>query len=166
MFEPLVRTGNREADDRAFIEAARALVSPSRTTVEYFGTLSNLISLLNWYLEDVNWVGVYLLQGGFLQLATFQGLPACDRIPLGKGVCGTCAERNQALAVPDVHVFEGHIACDSASNSELVCPIVNRNDMLIGVLDVDSPRTGRFCEADIPFFMEVAGIVGSLGIEA
>lgn len=109
--------------------------------------LSNASALLSNFLERTNWTGFYLLEDNELVLGPFQGLPACIRIPMGKGVCGTAAEKRETLVVDDVHAFEGHIACDSASNSEIVIPLVKDN-VLIGVLDIDSPEKGRFSHED------------------
>ena len=109
--------------------------------------LANAAALLNQGLERINWCGFYLLRDGELVLGPFQGKPACVRIPLGKGVCGTAAENRETLVVPDVNVFPGHIACDAASRSEIVVPIV-RGRTLVGVLDVDAPEPGRFDEED------------------
>ena len=108
---------------------------------------ANTAALLYHSMPDVNWVGFYFLKGGDLVLGPFQGKPACVRIPLGKGVCGTAAERRVSIVVPDVNAFPGHIACDSASLSELVAPLARRGS-LVGVLDLDSPLLGRFDEAD------------------
>jgi len=110
---------------------------------------ANMSSLLYWSLPDLNWVGFYLVDAGSgdLLVGPFQGKPACVRIPLGKGVCGTAAAQRRTLVVKDVHAFPGHIACDSASMSEIVVPVV-REGTLLGVLDVDSPVTHRFDEAD------------------
>ena len=110
---------------------------------------ANMSSLLYWSLPDLNWAGFYLLDAasGDLLVGPFQGKPACVRIPLGKGVCGAAATQRRTLVVQDVHAFPGHIACDSASNSEVVVPVV-RGGRLIGVLDLDSPLTGRFDDAD------------------
>jgi GAF domain-containing protein len=105
--------------------------------------LANTASLLYHSLLDLNWVGFYLLKDGELVVGPFQGKPACVRIALGKGVCGTAAARRSTVVVANVHEFAGHIACDSASNSEIVVPIVRGNE-LIGVLDLDSPKFGRF----------------------
>jgi GAF domain-containing protein len=104
-------------------------------------------SLLYHALPDVNWVGFYFLKEGELVLGPFQGKPACVRIALGRGVCGTAAEARRPVVVADVHAFPGHIACDTASRSELVVPLVE-GDALVGVLDLDSPSPGRFDEAD------------------
>ena len=109
--------------------------------------LSNASALLYWNLEDLNWAGFYLMDNGSLLLGPFQGKVACIRIPLGKGVCGTAAKNDETLVVENVHDFPGHIACDSASNSEIVVPI-HKDDRVIGVLDIDSPSIGRFTDED------------------
>lgn len=110
--------------------------------------LANTAALLMQHLPRLNWVGFYLYDGaGELVLGPFQGLPACLKIPMGRGVCGTSAARRETVVVPDVHKFPGHIACDSRSNSEIVVPIV-ADGRLIGVLDVDSPDFNRFSEED------------------
>ena len=109
--------------------------------------LSNASALLNQFFDQINWVGFYLMENGELVLGPFQGLPACVRIPLGKGVCGTSAETQETIIVPDVHQFPGHIACDAASQSEIVLPIVKDGE-LIGVLDIDSPIKNRFSQED------------------
>ena len=109
--------------------------------------LSNAAALLNLFLDEINWVGFYLYEEGQLILGPFQGLPACVRIPMGKGVCGTSAETEKTLRVEDVHQFPGHIACDAASRSEIVIPLM-KDGKLLGVLDIDSPITDRFDEMD------------------
>jgi L-methionine (R)-S-oxide reductase len=108
---------------------------------------ANAAALVYERMPDLNWAGFYFLRGGGLVVGPFQGRIACVRIPLGQGVCGTAAERRATLIVPDVHRFAGHIACDSASNSEIVVPLVD-GDRLVGVLDLDSPSLDRFTEAD------------------
>jgi len=110
---------------------------------------ANLAALVYWSLPQLNWAGFYLVEPrhGDLLLGPFQGKPACVRIPIGRGVCGTAAARRETVIVPDVHAFPGHIACDSASNSEIVVPIVE-DGSLVGVLDLDSPVPGRFDEDD------------------
>ena len=113
----------------------------------YVPLLANAAALLYQTMEDLNWAGFYLMRGGALVLGPFQGKPACIHIPVGRRVCGTAAARNEIQRVPDVHAFPGHIACDSASNAEIVIPI-HRDGQLIGVLDIDSPRFNRFSEAD------------------
>ena len=109
--------------------------------------LSNASALLFDSLPDLNWAGFYLIEGGSLLLGPFQGKPACIRIPLGRGVCGTAAARDETLRVADVHAFPGHIACDCASNAEIVVPL-HRNGAVIGVLDIDSPLLDRFSAED------------------
>jgi L-methionine (R)-S-oxide reductase len=109
--------------------------------------LANASALLFHSLPDINWAGFYLLRDSELVVGPFQGKPACVRIPLGKGVCGTSASRRTTVIVPNVHEFPGHIACDSASNSEIVVPML-RGGELIGVLDIDSPKLGRFDAED------------------
>ena len=108
---------------------------------------ANAAALVYELLPELNWAGFYFLRGGGLVVGPFQGRVACVRIPLGQGVCGTAAERRSTLIVPDVHQFPGHIACDAASNSEIVVPLLD-GDRLIGVLDLDSPRADRFTAAD------------------
>lgn len=109
--------------------------------------LANTAALLWQFLPDINWAGFYLLQQDTLILGPFQGKPACIEIPVGKGVCGTAAAKNKTQLVPDVHAFPGHIACDSASRSEIVVPI-HKDGAVWGVLDIDSPVTGRFSLED------------------
>ncbi|MGM0804789.1 MAG: GAF domain-containing protein [Bacillota bacterium] len=111
--------------------------------------LANASALLNQFLDRVNWVGFYTLEEetNQLVLGPFQGLPACVRIPLGRGVCGTSAQNQETLVVKDVHEFPGHIACDAASQSEIVVPLV-KDGKLLGVLDIDSPEKERFDEVD------------------
>ena len=116
--------------------------------------MSNVSALLNETLEDINWVGFYLYEQDELILGPFQGKVACVHIPLGKGVCGTAAESLESIVVPDVNAFPGHIACDSASLSEIVIPIVKDNK-LIGVLDIDSPIKKRFSDHDKHYLEQV-----------
>jgi GAF domain-containing protein len=109
--------------------------------------LANAAAVIYHGVPSLNWAGFYLFREGLLVLGPFQGKPACVRIPLGAGVCGTAAKRRQPVLVPDVHEFPGHIACDTQSQSELVVPLI-RDDTLIGVLDLDSPLPARFDEQD------------------
>lgn len=109
--------------------------------------LANAAALLWQGLPEINWCGFYLIDSGALMLGPFCGLPACIRIPLGRGVCGTAAQMDEIQRVYDVHAFPGHIACDGASNSEIVIPI-HFEGRVIGVLDIDSPTIGRFDETD------------------
>ena len=109
--------------------------------------LANASALIWGALDDINWAGFYLMKQGMLVLGPFQGKPACLRIPLGRGVCGTAAAEKRTVVVPDVHQFPGHIACDEASRSEVVAPLL-LGGAVLGVLDIDSPLPGRFTEAD------------------
>lgn len=109
--------------------------------------LANASALIHERLEDLNWAGFYLMEGGRLVLGPFQGRPACIEIAVGKGVCGTAVKEGKTQLVPDVHLFPGHIACDSASNSEIVVPLRVGGE-IVGVLDLDSPWPGRFTEED------------------
>ena len=109
--------------------------------------MANFSALLNDNLTELNWVGFYVMRGEQLVLGPFQGKVACTRIPLGKGVCGTAAFTNQTQRVADVHQFDGHIACDSASNSEIVVPVCAQGNV-VAVLDIDSPIFDRFDEED------------------
>ena len=109
--------------------------------------LSNAAAILFNTLKDINWAGFYILQDDTLLLGPFQGKPACMKIPVGKGVCGTAVARGETVLVRDVHEFPGHIACDSASNSEIVVPIFH-GERVYGVLDIDSPSVGRFTDDD------------------
>ena len=109
--------------------------------------LANASAAIWQSLDRLNWAGFYLMQDGALVLGPFQGKPACIRIPVGKGVCGTAVQENRTVRVEDVHQFPGHIACDSASNSEIVVPIY-KNGEIYGVLDLDSPYFARFTEED------------------
>ena len=108
---------------------------------------ANFVALLYNALDDVNWLGIYVLRGEELVLGPFQGQPACVRIALGSGVCGTAAQSRETQRVPDVHAFPGHIVCDAASRSEIVVPLIVDGE-LVGVLDIDSPSLDRFSESD------------------
>lgn len=119
--------------------------------------LANASALLFGALEQLNWAGFYLMEGGRLVLGPFQGKTACIEIPVGKGVCGAAVQQGKTMLVEDVHQFPGHIACDCASNSEIVVPI-RKNGEIIGVLDIDSPNVGRFSKEDqigLEAFVEV-----------
>ena len=123
--------------------------------------LANASALIYESLEDLNWAGFYLLEGETLVLGPFQGKPACIEIPLGRGVCGTAAQTGQTQLVPDVHLFPGHIACDSASNSEIVVPL-RVDGKVVGVLDLDSPWPGRFTNEDQAGLESVGEIVSQM----
>jgi L-methionine (R)-S-oxide reductase len=145
MFSATKYSGTREEQ---YALVAKQLEHLIKDEPNLIANLSNASALLNQFLENVNWVGFYLNDNDKeLVLGPFQGLPACIRIPLGKGVCGTAFSQRKTLLVEDVNQFPGHIACDSASQSEIVVPII-QNGEPIGVLDIDSPSTGRFDEID------------------
>jgi GAF domain-containing protein len=126
------------------VEQANALFDGEH---DFVANAANLSALLFNSLPDLNWAGFYFVKDECLVLGPFQGKPACVRIPIGKGVCGTAADLRQTVVVPDVEKFPGHIACDSASRSEIVVPLI-RFDRVIGVMDVDSPKLSRFDEED------------------
>ena len=125
----------------------RQIRSLAEISLDETAILANASALLYESMPDVNWAGFYLLKDGALIVGPFQGRPACVRIEKGRGVCGTSWAEDRTLTVPDVHEFPGHIACDSASNSEIVVPL-HRNGEVFGVLDIDSPLSDRFSEAD------------------
>jgi len=136
------------------VRQAQALLSGQQDRI---ANAANLAALLFQELDDVNWVGFYFLRGQQLIVGPFQGKPACVSIPLGKGVCGTAAATGKVHRVPDVHAFEGHIACDVDSRSEIVVPLIKGGELL-GVLDLDSPSPGRFGDVDQSLLVEIAKI--------
>ncbi len=144
MFTASTLTGDKPAQYAQLLSQAEGLLHGERDRI---ANAANLSALLFNALPDLNWAGFYLHDGTELVVGPFQGLPACVRIPLDKGVCGAAARTRETQRVDDVHAFPGHIACDSASNSEIVIPLV-RGDTLIGVLDIDSPLPARFDEDD------------------
>ena len=148
MFAKSTYSGTREEQYTLLIGQVEALIQDEPNRV---ANMANAAALLGQFLEKVNWVGFYLVDerpgSKELVLGPFQGLPACVRIPFGKGVCGTSADRLETMLVPDVHAVPGHIACDAASQSEIVIPIVASGE-LIGVLDIDSPILSRFDDVD------------------
>ncbi|CAG9608917.1 GAF domain-containing protein [Pseudoneobacillus rhizosphaerae] len=136
--------GNKEDNYELVKKQLKALVEDEKNQV---ANLSNASALLNQFLDRINWVGFYLMDEKELVLGPFQGLPACVRIPIGRGVCGTAVQRRETILVEDVHQFPGHIACDAASQSEIVVPLI-KNGEVIGVLDIDSPEKARFDVVD------------------
>lgn len=133
-----------QTDYELILAQLKALTETERDTI---ANLSNASAALNMNLEDLNWVGFYLVRGSELVLGPFQGKPACIRIAYGRGVCGTAAATDTTQLVPDVHAFPGHIACDGASNSEIVIPM-HCQGRLVAVLDIDSPLQDRFSPED------------------
>jgi len=144
MFKVENYSESRDKNYDLLIKQLSALIEDEKNAI---ANLSNASALLNQFLDRVNWTGFYLMEDGELVLGPFQGLPACVRIPLGKGVCGTAASKRETVRVEDVHSFPGHIACDAASQSEIVIPMI-KDGKLLGVLDIDSPEKDRFDELD------------------
>jgi GAF domain-containing protein len=160
MFESHSLSGSKPEQYAQLAEQARALVAGERDRV---ANAANLSALVYHALPRLNWAGFYFFDGTELVVGPFQGLPACIRIPLDKGVCGAAASTGRTQRVDDVNAFPGHIACDSASRSELVVPLF-RGDALVGVLDIDSPDPARFDVDDQTGFENIARIfVQSLG---
>ncbi|TMV52258.1 GAF domain-containing protein [Paenibacillus mesophilus] len=150
MFHVEAYQGTREQNYESVIRQLQALVDGETDRI---ANLSNASALLNQFMDDINWVGFYLYKDGELVLGPFQGLPACVRIPLSRGVCGKAARERAIVRVANVHEFPGHIACDAASQSEIVIPMVKDGE-LIGVLDIDSPKPDRFDEIDESYLQQ------------
>ncbi|AYB38303.1 MULTISPECIES: GAF domain-containing protein [Brevibacillus] len=152
MFQAEGYTGNKQENYELLVKQLDALVDGEPNVL---ANLSNAAALLNQFLTEVNWVGFYLYdkEQAVLTLGPFQGLPACTRIPAGRGVCGTAVSERRTMRVADVHAFPGHIACDAASRSEIVIPIFKEEE-IYGVLDIDSPITDRFDELDEKYLKE------------
>ncbi|MCM3317010.1 GAF domain-containing protein [Rummeliibacillus stabekisii] len=144
MFQKVNYSGDITAQYQLLAKQLDALLDGEMDSIS---NLSNASALLNQFLDNINWCGFYLIKNNELLLGPFQGLPACVHIPLGKGVCGTSASTRETLVVEDVNAFPGHIACDSASQSEIVVPLIV-NGELYGVLDIDSPIKNRFSNDD------------------
>ncbi|OEH91805.1 GAF domain-containing protein [Bacillus solimangrovi] len=147
MFNVETYNQSKEKNYELVINQLKALIEGE---TNFIANLSNASALLNQFLDRINWVGFYLMEDGELVLGPFQGLPACIRIPVGKGVCGTAVSERRTQRIANVHEFAGHIACDAATNSEIVVPIIKDN-RVIGVLDIDSPEKDRFDEVDQKF---------------
>ncbi|SET80542.1 GAF domain-containing protein [Salinibacillus kushneri] len=144
LFQAEDYSGQKEKDYELVNKQLKALIEDEP---DITANLANASALLYQFLDDVNWVGFYLYKNGELVLAPFQGLPACVRIKYGNGVCGTALKEKQTIRVENVNEFPGHIACDAASQSEIVTPIY-QDGQIIGVLDIDSPNLSRFDEID------------------
>jgi L-methionine (R)-S-oxide reductase len=152
---------DKAARYRALLPLVEGLLAGERDLI---ANAANLAALLWQALPDCNWIGFYFYKDGGLVVGPFQGKPACVRIALGKGVCGTAAATRRTQLVGDVHAFPGHIACDAASNSEIVLPLVRADGSLLGVLDLDSPTVGRFDAADAAGLEAIAArFLASLG---
>jgi GAF domain-containing protein len=144
--------------DYALLEQQTAALIADEPDV--IANLANISALLMDVIEDINWVGFYILKDNQLVLGPFQGKPACVRIPIGNGVCGTAVVEKSIQCIEDVHAFEGHIACDSASNSEIVLPIM-LEESVYGVLDIDSPTFARFDDKDIAGLSKIVHLIES-----
>ncbi|AHD06704.1 GAF domain-containing protein [Paenibacillus larvae] len=157
MFEHIPYSGTKEEQYNQVIHQLGALIQDEPNRI---ANLANASALLRQFLDDINWVGFYLTdtERGELVLGPFQGLVACVRIPFGKGVCGTAARDRKTLRVADVHAFPGHIACDAASRSEIVVPMIEDGNV-IGVLDIDSPLQDRFDETDEQMLQEFVRVL-------
>lgn len=157
MFETVTYSGDRKKDYELVIQQLDALLTGESNHV---ANLANAAAILQQYLNDINWVGFYVTDktNNELVLGPFQGLPACIRIPFGRGVCGTAAETKETQVVPNVDEFPGHIACDSASRSEIVIPLVI-NGETYGVLDIDSPSLNRFDTVDQQYLEKFCAVL-------
>ncbi|MBE1288232.1 MAG: GAF domain-containing protein [Alteromonadaceae bacterium] len=142
--------------DYALLEQQTAALIADEPDV--IANLANISALLMDGLQNINWVGFYIVKEDQLVLGPFQGKPACVRIPIGKGVCGTAVALKSIQCIEDVHAFAGHIACDSASNSEIVLPIMDDNKVY-GVLDIDSPRFSRFDKNDVVGLSKIVQLI-------
>jgi GAF domain-containing protein len=154
MFAVEKASGSKAEIYEELLRQARGLLEGERDLI---ANAANVAALIWQIVPEINWAGFYFMKGGELVLGPFQGKPACVRIAIGKGVCGTAAARRETVLVEDVHVFPGHIACDSASNSEIVVPLIVRG-VVRGVLDIDSPHQARFDAEDRRAIEAVADI--------
>jgi len=157
VFHVIQYTGTVEENYELVIKQLKALIEGETNVI---ANLANAAALLNQFLDNINWVGFYLAEGEELVLGPFQGLPACVRIPFGKGVCGTAAANKKTERVADVHQFPGHIACDAASQSEIVVPMI-KDGHVLGVLGIDSPIKNRFDEIDQKYLEKFVDILVS-----
>lgn len=155
MYNDEKNTLSREKDYQLLLKQVEALIEDEKDLI---ANLSNATALLNQFLKEINWVGFYLLRENELVLGPFQGLPACVRIKVGKGVCGTAVSERKTQRIADVNAFPGHIACDAASQSEIVVPLIV-NEEVIGVLDIDSPHLDRFDQLDQEYLEKFVAIM-------
>lgn len=155
MFQSISYNGSMEENYSLLNKQLSALLAGENHLI---ANLSNASALLNIFLKEINWVGFYLFEDGGLVLGPFQGLPACIRIPIGRGVCGTAAQSAKTIVVDDVDQFPGHIACDAASKSEIVIPVF-KNGSLIAVLDIDSPIKKRFSKEEANYLEQFVKVL-------
>ena len=156
-FQTTAYEGTRQEQYNTVLSQLKGLIYDEPNAI---ANMANASALLNVFLQDINWVGFYIYDGKELVLGPFQGLPACIRIGIGRGVCGTSAEQRRTLRVENVNEFPGHIACDEATKSEIVVPIV-KNGELFGVLDIDSPHLSRFDQEDQEFLEQFVEILSA-----
>lgn len=156
-FQTTAYEGTREEQYNTVLSQLKGLIYDEPNAI---ANMANASALLNVFLTDINWVGFYIYNGKELVLGPFQGLPACIRIGIGRGVCGTSAEQRRTIRVENVNEFPGHIACDEATKSEIVVPI-EKNGELFGVLDIDSPHLSRFDQADQEFLEQFVEILSA-----
>lgn len=155
MFQSISYNGSMEENYSLLNKQLSALLAGENHLI---ANLSNASALLNIFLKEINWVGFYLFEDGGLVLGPFQGLPACIRIPIGRGVCGTAAQSAKTIVVDDVDQFPGHIACDAASKSEIVIPVF-KDGSLIAVLDIDSPIKNRFSKKEANYLEQFVKVL-------
>jgi len=155
MFVPVERSADKEKNYRLLLENLPHYIDRN---VPWYATLANAASVIDYFLPDVNWVGFYIMEDDVLYLGPFQGLAGCMKILPGQGVCGTAAERKETVVVDDVHAFEGHITCDTQTESEIVVPLV-KEERIVAVLDIDSPKKARFDETDRKWLKKVSALV-------
>jgi len=146
---------NLEDNYKLMVQTVKAFLDGESNVI---ANLANTSAIITEYVKDINWAGFYLMEDGELVLGPFQGKPACIRIPIGQGVCGMTAQRGETIIVENVHDFPGHIACDAASNSEIVIPIMKAG-VVFGVLDIDSPVFNRFGELEKKYLEVVVEII-------
>ena len=157
MFVVETFNGTPEEMHEELLRQAQGLLHGERDPI---ANTANLAALIWQIVPDLNWAGFYFMRKGELVLGPFQGKPACVRIAVGKGVCGTAVARRETMLAEDVHAFPGHIACDAASNSEIVVPLI-KDGVVVGVLDLDSPKTGRFTATDQKGFEQLVSFLVS-----
>ena len=147
--------------EKNYIRMVKTVEDFLATEKDITANLANITAIIKSYMDDLNWVGFYILKEGDLVLGPFQGLPACIRIKPGKGVCFAAIEQNKTLVVDDVDGFPGHIACDAATKSELVCPIYKKGK-IYGVLDLDSPLAARFTCLEVGYIEKIGDLIGNI----
>jgi len=156
MFVPVEKSDDKRENYERLLETLPHYVD---TKEPWYTVLANASAILDYFLDEVNWVGFYVSEKGGLYLGPFQGVAACTKILIGHGVCGQAAENKETLIVDDVEAFPGHITCDASSKSEIVVPIMVKKGELFGVLDIDSPKKARFDETDREYLEKVVAVL-------